>query len=157
MLCEGAQTWMRMGEEWNMWVNNGLGRHFQAFTCAISQKHFFSKMGGLPNSKLTSIPFPSKRNNFLNQLLDDWAQKTKRVVDNLMGFSLWHWIYPIGSRVWLFPPPYSLLNHAPISLTLQHIASCGIFINMHFYMMSPNIYCAWLAHKPSTSILIPDT
>ena len=45
-------------------------------------------MGGFPNLNLTSIPFPYSCINFPNQFLDDWAQKTKWVVDNFIDFSL---------------------------------------------------------------------
>ena len=42
-LRERAQSPMRMGEEWNIWLNNGLGMHSQAFTFPRSQKHVFKK------------------------------------------------------------------------------------------------------------------
>ena len=45
---------------------------------AQEAKDNFPKMGDFPNLNLTSIPFPSQGNNFINQLLDDWAQKGKK-------------------------------------------------------------------------------
>ena len=59
-------------------------------------------MAGFPNSKLTTILFPSQGINYLNQFLEginDWAQKTEKVVDNFMGSPIDICIYPIGSRV----------------------------------------------------------
>ena len=124
-------------------MNNGLGMHFKAFTFPTSQKHVFSKMGGLPKLNLTSIPFPSQGNNFPNQFLAkiiDWHTNTKWVVYNFMGFPFDIWLYPIGSRVWIIflPIPCEIM---PPSLSRWRIASCGIFINLHFYMMSQNILC----------------
>ena len=85
-----------------MWVNNGLGMHFQAFTFPTCKKTRLSKMGGLPNLNFTSIPFPSQGNNFPNHFLAeiiDWHKKTKWVVDSFMGFPFDICLYPIGSRV----------------------------------------------------------
>ena len=59
-------------------------------------------MGDLPNSNLTPILFPSPCNNYLNQFLEkinDWAQKTKWVVDILLGSPFDIWFFPIGSKV----------------------------------------------------------
>ena len=74
------------------------------------------------------------------------------------GCFLWtHGFSPNSSRLNI-PPPYSLWNHAPISLTLRRIASCGIFISFHFTWYSQiSIYCAWLStinlrHQPFSPI-----
>ena len=73
-----------------------------------------------PNTKLTAILFPSQGINYLNQFMEeinDWVSKTRKVVDNVMGFPLDIWIFPIGSR-FEYSPPLSLGNHAPISFNV---------------------------------------
>ena len=67
-------------------------------------------MGDFPNSNLTSIPFPSQE--ITSRIA--WAQKTKNVVNNLMGFPLDIWIFPMVQGFDYFPlripceimPPY---------------------------------------------------
>ena len=94
--------------KWRMCVNHGMGMHFLNFSCPISKKTI-PKNDGLPNSNLTSILFQSQGINYLNQFLEeinDWVNKTKKVVDHFMGSPIDIWIYPIGSRVWIFPSPF---------------------------------------------------
>ena len=59
-------------------------------------------MGDFPNSELTAMLFQSHDINYLNQFLEqinDWEEKTKRVVENLMGYHIDIWLNPIGSRL----------------------------------------------------------
>ena len=66
--CEGeCPSYLQLHGESNACVNNRLGMYFPAFTCPRSQENVFPKMGNSPNSKLTSIPFPSQGNNFLHK------------------------------------------------------------------------------------------
>ena len=54
------------------------------------------------NTILTAILFHSQGINYLNQLLEeinDWAHKTKRVVESFMGSPIDIWINTIGSIV----------------------------------------------------------
>ena len=95
-LHERAKTWMKMGEEW-----------ISRLLLAPKSKTCFFKMGGLPNSNLTSIPFPSQVNNFLNRFLEeinDWHKKKMGGWD-FDGLSLRH----LAKHCWLkglnyFPP-----------------------------------------------------
>ena len=103
--------------ERNWWMNNWMGMPFQAFTFPRSQKHIFPKMGGFPIR--ISLPYSSHPHALTNSttqpLLDDWAQKTKWVVNNFMGFPLWHLAFPHWPKSLNISPPYPLGNHAPIS------------------------------------------
>ena len=59
-------------------------------------------MMDFPNTKLTTILLYFQGINYLNQLLEelnDWAQKTKWVVESFMGSLIDICIYIIGSRV----------------------------------------------------------
>ena len=55
-------------------------------------------------------------NKFL-EVLNDWVNETRKVVDSLMGSPSDIWIFPIGPKVWTFPP-LSLGHHAPISFNV---------------------------------------
>ena len=84
-----------MGGEWN-------GHAFLGIYLPNNQKCVFQKLMPSPICILTSILFHSQCINYLNQLLEeinDWARKTKWVVDIFMGSPIDIWIYPIISRV----------------------------------------------------------
>ena len=138
---------------------NGWGLKFWALTCPISQNTFFPKWVVFPIRIWPPYLSHPKENYLLNQFraeINDWHKKTKWVVDSFMGSPFEILLYPIGSRVWISPPPYSFWNHAPISLMLRCIASCGIFINC-IVTWCLKTYCASLVQKPSASILITET
>ena len=83
-------------------MHNRMDSHFWVFTCPRSQNTIFQNGCFAQFEFLTSIPFPSQGNNFLNQFLaeiNDWAQKTKWVVERLMGSPFDIWLNIIGSRV----------------------------------------------------------
>ena len=85
-----------------MWVKNGMGRHFLGNNLPNKSKYDFQKLMASPIRILAAILFPSQGINYLNQLLEeinDWAQKTKKVVDIFMGSHIDIWLNPIGSRV----------------------------------------------------------
>ena len=107
--CEGESSpSFHCVRKWRTWVNNKMGMQFWVLTCHISQNTFFQKWVLCPIRILTSLPFPSQENNFLNQFLaviNDWVNKTRKVFDSLMGFIFDIWIFPIGSR-FEYPLPY---------------------------------------------------
>ena len=108
-----SQTWMRMGEEWNKWVNNGLGMHFQAFTFLRSQKHIFQKW---VNSQIRIWPpyiSHPKEITSSTTLLDDWAQKDKMGSWQFNGFSLWHLDFTLLAQGFECPPPLFLMKSCP--------------------------------------------
>ena len=91
-LCEERKN---MGEEWNVHA-------FMGDNLLNKSKFDFPKLMACPNTKLIAILFHSQGINCPNQFLEeinDWANKTKKVVDNFMGSPIDIWLYPIGSRV----------------------------------------------------------
>ena len=146
---EGAQqasaTWESPKREWE-WVRNE--RHGWLMAWAWFSKHL---LGVFPNSNLTPILFPSPCINFPQPTFRWLGTKDKMGIWQLYGFSLRHLAFLHWLKGLNFSPPYSLWNHAPISITLRRIASCGIFINFHFTWCL-KMYCAWLAHKRLASI-----
>ena len=63
-------------------------------------------MGALPNLNFDLHSFPIPCNNLLNQFqeeINDWANKTKWVVDNFMGSPIDIWLKGLNNF-----PPYSL-------------------------------------------------
>ena len=99
--------------KWRTWVSNQMGMHFWVLTCPKSQNRVSQKLMASPIQIWTSILFPSPCNNYLNQFLvgiNDWVNKTRMVVDSLMGFSLDIWNFPIGPRFEYSPPyPYEIM------------------------------------------------
>ena len=127
----GSQNSMRMGEKWKSWVHNGLGMPSQDFTCPTSQKHTFQKW--VISQIRIWPPCLSHPKEITSSTTFRWlGTKRQKVSWQLYGFYLRHLDLPHRLKVWIIPPPYSLWNHAPIFLTLRRIASCGIFINLHF-------------------------
>ena len=66
------------------------------------QKFIFPKLMASPIRILTVILFHSQGINYLNQFLEeinDWAQKTKWVVEMFMGSPIDIWLNTIGSIV----------------------------------------------------------
>ena len=107
---ETTKTWMKTHmssqkceeeEDVNAWWESGefLGSYFP-----IKPKHVFLKWVPFPIRNWP--PYLAHSHAITNSAtLDDWAQKTKWVVDSFMGFPFDIWIFPIGSRVWI-PPPF---------------------------------------------------
>ena len=90
----------------------------------------FQKTDGFSISNLIAILFPSSCINYLNQFLEeinDWTQKTKWVVDSFMGFPFNIWLYPIGSRVWIFFLPIPCEIMPPSLECCTDIVNCGYF------------------------------
>ena len=78
------------------------GHAFSSIFLPHTSKTCFPKMDGFSNLNLTAILFPSQGINYLNQFLEeinDWAQKTKWVVDSLMGSPFDIWFFPVGPKV----------------------------------------------------------
>ena len=128
--CLRELTWRKNGEE-NMptWKHRRMAYVF-GFLLAQGVKMCFPKTDGNSNSNLGCHTLPIPCNNQLNQLLaviNDWVNKTRKVVDNLMGSPFDIWLLPIGPRVWISPPPLSLGNHAPSHYGCIDIAGCGYF------------------------------
>ena len=125
--CEGKHTTEKNVREkelsqlpiaWGMEDVRGQqhGHAFLGANLPQKSKLCFPTTYGFSNSNLDSILFPSPCNNYLNQFLveiNDWAQKTKWVVESLMGFP--HWLKGLN----IPPPRLSLGNHAPVSLMLH--------------------------------------
>ena len=91
-LCEEDKN---VNEEWN-------GQELVGDKLPNKSKYDFQKLMASPIQILTSILFPSQGINCPNQLLEeinDWAQKTKKVVDRFMGSPIYVWFNPIVSRV----------------------------------------------------------
>ena len=106
---EDMKTWKHGRMAFVFWVLLAQG----AKTC-------FPKTDGFSNSNLGCHTLPIPCNNQLNQLLaviNDWVNKTRKVVDSFGGLSLWHLDSPLDQRFEY--PPLSLRNHAPISLLLH--------------------------------------
>ena len=83
-------------------MHGRMGIHFWVFTFLRIQNMIFQNGCSVQFDFLTSIPFLSQGNNFLNQFLvviNDWVNKTRKVVDSLMGFPFDIWLFPIGSKV----------------------------------------------------------
>ena len=108
--CEGERSpSFHCMRKWRMWVNNRMAMHFWVLTFPISQNHISQKLRASPIRIWTTILFLLPCNNYLNQFLserNDWVNKTRKVVDRLMGFPINIWIFPISSKVLIFPPSY---------------------------------------------------
>ena len=120
------------------WMHEGMGKRFWVFTCPRSQ-NAFPKIDSFSNSNLGCHTLPIPCNNQLNQFLvviNDWVNKTRKVVDSFDGFSLWHLDFPHWSKG-LNIPPFILRKPCPFSLLLHWHSWLWIFlIKMHIYMMS---------------------
>ena len=81
---------------------------FLGFFLAQGVKMHFPKTDGFSNSNLGFLTLPIPCNNQPNQFLaviNDWVNKTRTVVDSLVGSPFDIWIFPIGPKV-KYPPPY---------------------------------------------------
>ena len=92
------------------WKTPKHGRMAYVFGFLLAQgvKMHSPKTDGFYNSNLGFHTLPIPCNNQLNQLLaviNDWVKKTRKVVGSLMGSPFNIWIFPIGSKVWIPPPP----------------------------------------------------
>ena len=120
--CLRELTWMREWVRKNENVNACWnGKTFLGFYLPKESKFVFQKWLLFP-IRIFLIPFPFPRNNYLNQFLaeiNDWVNKIRKVIDSVMVSPFDIWIFPIGSKVWIFPPPLSIGNHAPIFLMLH--------------------------------------
>ena len=84
------------------------GHAFSSIYLPHRSKTRFPKNDVFSNSNLTAILFPSQGINYLNQFLEeinDWAQKTKWVVDNFMGFPFDIGFTPLAQGFDYFPLP----------------------------------------------------
>ena len=129
--------WVR---KWKEWVHNGLGMLSQAFTCPTSQKHTFQKW--VTSQIRIWPPCLSHPKEITSSTTFRWpgTKRQKKGSWQIYGFYLRHLDFPHRLKVWIISPPYSLWNHAPISLTLWCIASCGILLIFILHDVS-NILC----------------
>ena len=89
--------------EWEAFLGNNLPH---------KSKFIFPKMSASLNSNLDCHTLPIPCNNQLNRLLaiiNDWVNKTRKVVDSLMGSPFYIWIFPNGPRVWITHPSSPLI------------------------------------------------
>ena len=71
------------------------------FLLAQGVKTHFPKTDGFSNSNLVCHTLPIPCNNQLNQLstiINDWVNKTRKVVVSLIGSPFYIWIFPIGPK-----------------------------------------------------------
>ena len=108
------------------------------FLLAQGVKMRFPKTDGFSHFYLDCHTLPIPCNNQLNQIsevINDWVNKTRKVVDSLMGSPFDIWIFPIGPKG-LNTPPLSLGNHAShLIICFIDIAFFGFLIKLHIYMM----------------------
>ena len=118
--CTISFSWVR---KWRAWMANGVGMPFLRTYLPNNQKHDFPKLMASPIRifYFHTLPFP--RINYLNQFLkkiNDWVQKDKKGSLQLYGFSHWHLDLPYWLNSLNIFSPYSLWNHAAISLLHSH-------------------------------------
>ena len=133
-MLERAHVKKNGEENMKTWKNGRMAYVF-GFFLAQGVKMRFPKTDGFSNSNLGCHTFPIPCNNQPNQFLaviNNWVDKTRKVVDNLMGSPSDIWLFPIGPKVWIFPPPLSLGNHAPYHYCCIDIDGCGFLINCIF-------------------------
>ena len=115
------------------------------FSLTQGVKMHFPKTDGFSNSNLGCHTLSIPCNNQLNQFLvviNDWVNKTRKVVDSLMGSPFDIWIFPIGPKsLNILPPHLSLGIMPPSHYCCIDIDGCGFLIKLHIYMMSKIIMC----------------
>ena len=142
--CLRELKWRKNAKE-NMptWKHGRMAYVFR-FLLAQGVKTYFPKTDGFSNSNLDCHTFPIPCNNQPNQFLaviNDWLNKTRKVVDSFDGFSLWHLDFPHSPQRFEYPPPLSLGNHAPSHSCCIDISCCGFLINCIFTWWFKIITC----------------
>ena len=124
------------GEENMKTWKHGRMAYFFGFFLARGVKTCFPKTDGFPNLIFGCHTFPIPCNNQLNQLLaiiNDWVNKTRKVVDIFYGFPLWHLDFPHWLQRFEYSPPHLSLGIMPPShYCCIDIAGCGFLINFIF-------------------------
>ena len=111
--CEG-----KMVRKTSKHEKHGRMEYVFGFLLAQGIKMCFPKIDGFSNSNLVCHTLPIPCNNQLNQFLaviNDWVNKTRKVVNNFYGFSLWHLDFPHCPKGLNTPPPI-LGKSCPIPL-----------------------------------------
>ena len=126
--------WFHTQEVLNAWESSHEGKmvrkvwkhgrmaYIFGFLLAQGVKTHFLKTDGFSNLNLVCHTLPIPCNNQLNQLLaviNDWVNRTRKVVDSLTGSPFDIWLFPIGPKGLNIPPSLILRKSCPLSLLLH--------------------------------------